>query len=132
MPARFFSTYSVALSLFACACSDNDDGRSLPDPGPVSGVDRETPYAMVPPDELDMLCEWTAGRIGGWGHRATCGDGSYLTASRSLAECHASYSNFDFEECPYVVGDLEDCVNGIVDGCPSLPSSCLDLASCAF
>jgi hypothetical protein len=112
------------------ACGSSGPGRTLPDPGPSTGLDRAMQLSALTPAQDSQLCDWVAGRVGGYGQRATCSNGDYL-----YAESQSQCMNPDggLASCTRTVGDLEDCVNGVVGGCPALPFVCIDLlTSCGM
>jgi len=107
-------------------------GGDLADPGPMSGKDRSQPFVGLPAADLDDLCDWTAGRFGGYGRRINCADGTYASSAASKSACVQSYQRAT-PQCTATVGDLEDCINGVVDAapCTRLPAACVELLFCA-
>lgn len=79
--------WCVGFAGVSCGGSSSSSSRSLPDPGPSSGLDTTLRLTALTPDEWDALCRWIAGRIGGWGQKVTCSDGDYLTSSPSESAC---------------------------------------------
>lgn len=111
----------------AAACGGGS--RDLPDPGPTSGLDQSAPLVGLDTARETTLCEWIGGRIGGYGHRATCSNGDYISAL-PVQQCVAGYQMLD-PSCAATVGDVESCINDAVDGCSSFPVGCVPLVFCA-
>jgi hypothetical protein len=119
-------TCVVALVSSALAgCGGGSGGGDLPDPGPDAGIDPTTPLSTLTPAQQEELCQWVAGRFHGYGRRITCTDGDYLTSQSS---CSASPEASTFSaDCEDTIGDIEDCINSAVGGCPALPDECISL-----
>jgi hypothetical protein len=99
-------------------------GQSLPDPGPDAGVDPTTPLATLTPADHQQLCDWAAGRFGGWGRSKACG-GTTFSGPASQSSCEQQ--SMSSATCTETVGDLQDCINQVVEGCQTLPEICLNL-----
>jgi hypothetical protein len=69
-----------------------------------------------------QMCQWIAGRFGGYGRRVTCSDGDYLSDAASCVNLPAQPAG-----CYHTLGDVESCVNGVVGGCSALPAICLSV-----
>ena len=117
----------AGMLALAGACDSGRD-RDLPDPGPSSGLDPTTPLLGLDTATETSLCEWIAGRLGGYGHLVTCGNGAYVS-SLPLQQCIDSYQMVD-GSCTATVGTVESCINDAVAGCASWPPGCLALIAC--
>jgi len=113
-------------SLLSCG----GDGR----PGPDSGLDGTKPVKSLPETDEKTLCDWTAGRIGGWNRTITCSDGAFLKTAADEATCISkATASAAMSGCSTLtVNDFEDCVNDFVDGCSSLPAACQFLLGCGM
>ncbi|WP_437762760.1 hypothetical protein WMF27_44570 [Sorangium sp. So ce281] len=121
----------AALALAAAAGCGDGDGDDLPDPGPSSGLSPELPLFDLPEADAATLCDWVAGRFGGYGRRVDCGGGAFVSSAPSRAECVRSYQAAD-DTCAATIGVVEACVNGAVEGpCTALPVDCVELLFCA-
>jgi hypothetical protein len=120
--ARIIVVLATALLV---ACGSSGGGRTLPDPGPSTGLDRTEPLSSLTSAQQMTLCTWVAGRIGGYGRRITCADGNYLT-SESESKCMSDFGDGGLP-CSETVATLEDCVDGVVPSCQALPSVCFNL-----
>jgi hypothetical protein len=121
-----FEATAFAGLLLAAACGGGDGSGSLPDPGPTSGIDPSTPLDLLTPAQATTLCQWTAGRIGGYSRSISCGNGNYLS-SESSAGCDSAGGMV--AGCTETVRTVEACVNGVVDQapCTGLPIPCINL-----
>jgi hypothetical protein len=134
MNARIFTALLVAVAgSLAAACGSNNQGDSLPDPGPSSGLDGSQRVTALTPAQQTALCDWTAGRSGGWSRTHTCSNGDYFMSRQSESLCVMDFATAG-PSCSATVGDVEDCVNGVVQpgGCQALPGPCFSLALCAL
>jgi hypothetical protein len=109
-----------------CLISCGGGGRELPDPGPDAGVDPSTTLSNATPAEQMQICEWIAGRLGGYGRRVTCSDGDYLSDAASCANLPP-----DPTDCYHTIGEVESCVNGVVGGARRSPRSVFRYCSTA-
>jgi hypothetical protein len=109
--------------LLAVACSS--DSNSIQDPGPVSGIDPTTMLNMLTPAQAATLCQWTAGRMGGYSRTISCGQESW--SSQSNLGCQAA--GMTIYACTGTVGTVEGCVNALVGPgpCTQLPVPCVNL-----
>jgi hypothetical protein len=84
-------------------------------------------------EEVETLCDWVAGRFGGYARRRTCSDGSFLGSQQSRQACINDWKNAP-ATCAMNVGTVEDCINGVVSQavCTHLPFDCFDLLLCAL
>ena len=120
---------AAAVAIVSCfsAC-DSGSSASLPDPGPSTGLDTTAPIAGLSPVEDATLCDWVAGRLGGYGRTRTCGDAK-VSSPATQAACVSDFESLT-TGCPITVGDLQSCVNASLAGpCPSgsLPADCFNL-----
>jgi hypothetical protein len=116
----------IAVAMLSAAVGCGGDSHPLPDPGPSTGLDRTAPLSSLTPNDYPALCDWVAGRVGSWGGVVRCSDGDYIRAANSEATCVSQSSGL--MTCSlHTVADVEDCINGVVDGCSALPSVCIDL-----
>jgi hypothetical protein len=83
------------------------------------------PLSSLATTQYPALCDWVAGRVGAWGEVKRCANGDYLRAVSSEATCVQQSSAL--MSCSQTIGDVEDCVNGVVDGCAALPDVCAAL-----
>jgi hypothetical protein len=113
-------------------CSGCGESAVLPDPGPRSGIDPEKSVVGLSASELVTLCDWTAGRLEGYGQSISCSDGTRLSAASSRDACVASYARVT-ASCGVTIDDVEACVNGVVatTPCTAIPVVCFELLSCA-
>ena len=106
---------------------------ALPDPGPDAGLDGSTPLVSLTPSEVASLCDWSAGRVGGYGRRRVCG-GLTITTAANQATCVTNISGVD-PSCTATLGDFEGCVNAAIDGpctAGAIPSACFFVFSCGM
>jgi hypothetical protein len=87
--------------LAAGACGGSSGG------GPA-GVDGSKQVSAVTAAEKEMLCDWFAGMVGGYGAAPTCADG-FLKAPPDKATCTT-----DFPMCAVTVNAFRDCVETIL------------------
>jgi hypothetical protein len=109
---------SLGICLVGCG---SGEGRELPDPGPDAGIDPSTPLSGLTPGEEIELCQWIAGRLGGYDRRVTCSDGDFISSKPSCPSPPTPFACYD------TVGEMESCINGIAGGCTALPSTCLSV-----
>ena len=118
----------LITTLSVASCGDGG-GATLPDPGRSSGLDTTTTiYGLSAADDA-TLCDWAAGRLGGYGRSRQCGVITISTPA-SEAECVSVFQSFS-AVCPITVLDFQDCLNTAVDGpCPSgsIPGACSNFA----
>jgi hypothetical protein len=81
---------------------------------------------VLSPAQLGTLCDWSAGRLGGYGHSVQCPDGGSGGPYDDQASCVASL-DFIGGSCTLAVGAYEDCINAL------MPDPCLigSAAACA-
>jgi hypothetical protein len=125
LPAVFvaFVVFGVALA----ACGDS----STPDPGPSSGVDADTRIIDLSDANAVALCDWVAGKFGGYGRGVTCTDGTTLSARQTRELCLMDYRNAS-PSCTATVGDIEQCTNEGVGPprCATVPAACFVVIPC--
>ena len=83
--------------------------------------------------DATALCDWVAGRFGGYGHGVTCTNGMTVTARQTRELCVMDYQNVS-PTCPVTVGEIEACANQSVGPpvCASVPSVCAALIACVL
>lgn len=96
----------------------------------ASGVPRDRPFPGLAPRDVEALCDWTAGRIGGYGQTVTCSGGVSISSPASRAECIKDLQAPSKLCTTATVGVFEDCVNEAVS-CSSKPTACFKLIFCA-
>jgi hypothetical protein len=128
MKRRGLNVCAILVATLSVASCGDGGGPTLPDPGPSSGLDTTaTIYGLSAADDA-TLCNWEAGRLGGYGRSRQCGIIT-ISSPSSEAECVSVFQSFS-AACPITVFDLQDCVNTSVDGpCPSgsIPGACNNL-----
>jgi hypothetical protein len=117
------------MNAAGAGCGSSSSGSALPDPGPSSGLGRTTPLSSLTPMQRAQLCDWSAGRFGGWGVTKTCANGNTLTSAQSEATCTYQLGNAS-SSCTATVGNVEDCIDDAVPACQAIPVPCLDLIAC--
>ena len=118
----------LAAGVAGPACGDS---AKLPDPGPSSGVDANTRIPALSDADAIALCDWIAGRFGGYGQGVTCTDGTTLSARQSRELCVGDFHNTS-PTCTATVGNLEECTNGAVaqPRCATVPAVCFVILTC--
>jgi hypothetical protein len=114
-----------ALAGLLLACSDGSG--SLPDPGPTSGIDPHTMLAMLTSEQATTLCQWTAGRMGGYSRTISCGQNNTLSSQSALGCDSAGTMLYACNTS--TVGTVEACVNDVVaqSPCTAYPPPCINL-----
>jgi hypothetical protein len=77
------------------------------DSGPA-GVDGSKQISDLSLAEEEALCDWFAGKAGGYGKPKTCAEG-FISAPADKAECIA-----DFPDCSVKVSVFESCIEKIM------------------
>jgi hypothetical protein len=134
--ARIFGLHAAAAFLFSlspCDPTDGDDGGSASSTG-TAALDPTAPIATLTPAEKAELCDWEAGRLGGYGTTTTCPSGDVgIAVPTSQADCVAGFAT-STNTCQATVQDDYDCVNLLVeDPCLSTLDSepeCQPIISC--
>jgi len=124
----------LSLILVAFCVSCGEGGVTLPDPGPDAGVDRSQTFGGASAAQLGTFCDWTAGRLGGYGRSATCGGVTLRSPAGGQSECVTTLQQVP-ASCPVTIGEYQDCVNAIVMGpctAGAIPQQCLSLFVCAM
>jgi hypothetical protein len=93
----------VFVMLGTAACGGSSGG------GGPGGVDRSKQVSAVTAADKEMLCDWFAAQVGGYGAASTCAEG-FISAPPDKAECTT-----DFPVCAITVGSLQDCMEMILD-----------------
>jgi hypothetical protein len=88
-------------------------------------VDPTTMLASLTSADHQELCNWVAGRLGGWGASVMCSDGDTFSGPASESSC--AQQSMSAVTCTETVADLQDCINQIVGGCQAIPVTCLNL-----
>jgi hypothetical protein len=132
MPGRSVALLLPMLLLAGCG---SGLPPALPDPGPDAGLDGSSSTLLVSltPSDLAGLCDWTAGRVGGYGRRRVCG-GLTLTAPANQMTCVTGFGSVQ-PSCTATVADFEGCVNAAIDGpctAGAIPAACFFLLSCGM
>lgn len=116
-------------SLLACV-SCGSGGASLPDPGPDAGVDPSGMFGAISPQELGEICDWYAGRLGGYGRARSCG-GFNATVPSTQAACASDLAKA--VDC--TVAEFESCIDAMIAGpcvAGAIPAGCIGLVSCGL
>jgi hypothetical protein len=123
----------LVLWVLLASCDGDDSGPALPDPGPDSGLDPSQAMIDLTEEEVGTLCDWGAGRFGGYNRGRTCSDGSYLGSQKSRQACVNDWKNAP-ASCTATVGKIEDCINGTVKAttCTGVDFNCFELLFCAL
>ena len=117
----------LALTMLGMGCGG---AATAPDPGPDAGVDPSQHLSELTPSDTTALCDWLAGRLGGYGHQRVCGTLT-LSAYDNRTACMMA---FQAASVVCLAGDLETCVNFVVTGpCPigAAPAACANILSCS-
>jgi hypothetical protein len=117
----------AALCVLAAGtgCGSSGSGSALPDPGPSSGLARSTPLTSLTPMQRTQLCDWSAGRFGGWAVTKRCADGNTVSSAQSEQTCTYQLGNAG-PSCTANVGNVEDCIDQSVPTCSAVPLTCLE------
>lgn len=120
--------FAVVVAASGSACGGDS---STPDPGPSSGVSTGTRVVDLSEADATALCDWVAGRFGGYGHGVTCSNGTTVSARQSRELCVMDYRTVS-PTCPVTVSDIEACANQSIGPpvCASVPSVCAALIAC--
>jgi hypothetical protein len=99
--------------------------------GPTSGVDPDKSVGSLSSSEKKQLCDWQAGKTGGYGKTTKCEGGISLSNPKSQAACVQKLP----ASCAATVAQVEECVKvDAVDPCAlailSAPE-CEPLRACA-
>jgi hypothetical protein len=116
---------AVVLPSAGCGGGSSGSGSGLPDPGPASGLSRSERLTSLTPMQRTQLCDWSAGRFGGWGVTKTCANGNTVSSAQSESTCTYQLSNAG-PSCTATVGNVEDCIDGAVPSCSAVPLACLE------
>ena len=124
------SVVGLGLVLGAAATGCGNGGSQLP--ATSSGLSRMAAVDSLTLTQLAALCDWSAGRQGGYGHVVQCGDGGSAGPYQDQMAC---VENVDFysASCPTLtVGDSENCINALaVDPCSvATNDGCAALRQC--
>ena len=125
---------SLIFGMWMLQACDGGGDPSLPDPGPDAGLDPAQGVKGSSTAELATICDWTAGRLGGYGRSTMCGDISIHSPPGGQAACLMAFEQMPVT-CAVTFGQYEDCVNAAVMGpCVSgvFPAPCVPLLSCAM
>ena len=104
----------------------------MPDPGPSTGLDANARIVDLSLADATALCDWVAGRFGGYGQGVTCTDNTTLSARQSRELCVMDFQNVS-STCTATVGNIQDCTNGAVaqPRCAAVPAVCFVILTCA-
>ena len=95
---------ALLLTLGPAACTGSEQ-EEVP---PESGVDRSEPFPDLNLNEMLALCDWTAGKLGGYGMTQDCG-----TFLGTHQECIDAMDEPLRGGCALTVGAWEDCVSAL-------------------
>lgn len=95
------ATAVLLAVLSVSGCGGGSDG------GPT-GVDGNKQISAITPSEKESLCDWFAGKAGGYGTTKTCAEG-FLEAPPDKATCLS-----DFPSCAVKVSIFEACVEKVL------------------
>jgi hypothetical protein len=128
MKAEFL--FSLFLSALLTACGSESD---MPRPGPHSGVGLNKTFGQLTTTEMSLLCDWTAGCFGGYGHKMTCQGGSVtMGAAKSHDQCVAEWESETLPStcASMTIAEFEGCVYNAE--CPMLwlDEQCSALRDC--
>jgi hypothetical protein len=90
----------VLATMMAAGCGGGDGGPA--------GVDGTKQISAASASDKAALCDWFAGKVGGYGTPSTCADG-FIEAPPTKQECLDS-----FPSCAVTVSQFEDCIDTIV------------------
>jgi hypothetical protein len=95
----------------------------------ASGVAPGKPLKGLGLDERTVVCDWRAGRLGGYGRSRACG-GAALASGPNQDACVQSLARLP-AACAATVSTAEACTNELADGCPGgSAASCRSLDPC--
>ncbi|HMF40293.1 MAG TPA: hypothetical protein VKQ32_06350 [Polyangia bacterium] len=93
--------------------------------GSTSGVTGTKRLDSLTPTEQQMICDWAAAQLGGYGHSVDCGGGNMITAEPDQATCIADAPT----SCAGTVSQYEACIRDV--SCTNLlPTSCAPFLQC--
>ena len=107
---------AVTLGMLALGCGGSSGG------GSSSGVTGSKRIDSLTDAEKVSICDWTANKLGGYGHVTDCGNGLTLDAPTSQADCTSTAPT----NCAATVSQYEACLNAQTCANP-LPSQCAPL-----
>jgi hypothetical protein len=119
------------IVLLGLALAASCNGQGWTDPGPDAGIDRSHTVAGSSFDDRIRLCDWIAGRMGGYNRSRTCGEITF-TSTPAQSQCIAGLGDTP-STCTLTFGELEDCVNALINGpCAAdfIPDACYAVAAC--
>ena len=105
----------VMLGMLALGCGGSSGGGG-------SGVTGSKRIDSLTDAEKAKECDWTAGKLGGYGHSTDCGGGITLDAPSSQAYCVSTAPT----NCAATVSQYEACISAQSCSNP-LPSQCAPL-----
>jgi hypothetical protein len=88
------------------AGSDASTTCQTPTTTAASGVTTTKTVGALTDGEKGTLCDWSTGRYGGYGCKATCDGGISYTNKKDQAACKASFKS----TCPATVAQAEECI----------------------
>jgi hypothetical protein len=107
-------------------------GQGWTDPGPDIDVDPTHQVSGSGFDDRVRLCDWMAGRLGGYDHTRTCGEVTF-TSAPNQSQCTTFLASIP-SECTLTYGELAGCVNALINGpCPAgtVPEACYAVGDCS-
>jgi hypothetical protein len=123
---------AATMSVAGSGCGGSSSSDAGTDAGSdVSGPGLNTRLVDLSEAEAAALCDWVAGRFGGYGQGVTCGDGLTVSARQTRELCVMDYRTVS-STCAVTVGDIQACANQAVGPpvCATVPQICLALLSC--
>lgn len=102
--------YLLEVSLAAlCTKSPVPNSCKTPTDTATSGVTGDKTIKETLPAERGMLCDWNAGRLGGYGCKTSCDGGVGVTVKADQAACKAAFK----DTCEATVTEFEDCTKAM-------------------
>jgi hypothetical protein len=130
-PSRNGLRAAVAVVCFAFVETAACGGQGWTDPGPVADVDPAHVVAGSTFDDRVRLCDWLAGRLGGYDRQRTCGLIT-LTSTPNQSQCTAGLASTP-AACTLTYGELVACVNALINGpcaADTFPDACDAVGAC--
>jgi len=113
----------VGLGIVMASCG-GDGGATGPG---ASGLEKSRPWSGLTTAEKGALCDWVAGKFGGYGMTIDCGNGTGIASNSSQQGCIDSVP----ASCGATVAEYEQCANDATCETGPFPPSCAPLIACA-